>query len=226
MTTKDEFNSLECEKIDALDVDAYIDGRIDGGKITIVTPWGEATFNIEPIIAAFETVTHVKLVEGEDTGYIDYENENGEHECIDGAELARFIPLKQLRDMADGNDWRTGYAPVWDETAGKFVARYVNTEGSMDSRVTALENKVTVLQTTLQSTQESLNTALSTINSLRTRVDALETLTAKPEGIDPDATLTWGNVNVYTNTDQSTGAYTHDPATSVTGDRIINSDVS
>lgn len=223
------FNVKDCQKIDAEWVNADFSFEIDPENPSILilhNSWGDINIDLSPIVKLNETVTHLKLAPEDAPDSLDYQNETGMHECIDGETLAGIIPLKKLRDMSPDNDWRTGYAPVWDETAGKFIARYVNTEGSMDSRVTALEDNMTIVRATVQNIQAQIGNIETAINSLKDRVTALEELTAKPENIPEDTALAWGNANIYTQTDESTGTFVHDPATAVTGDRHVDTDVT
>lgn len=243
MTNIDEFAIKECEKIDPLCVNAAFSFELkdDNNKILILhTSWGDIQIDLSPLVKAAETVTHMKLSPDSLPEYLDYQNETGTHECISGEQLARIIPLVKLKDI-EQSTWQDGYAPVWDSDDNIFKPYNVQgSAGGLETRVTALEGQMSAAEVALRTIAEQIDDMNTLLNSVKTRVDTAEsaitaldgrvttvegTLT-KPAGTPTDATVTWGNANLYTQTDKSTGAYVHDPATSVTGDRTINSDVS
>lgn len=229
MTTIDNFTIKECEKIDPDCVNAYFEFKLkdDNNKILILhTSWGDIQIDLSPLVKAAETVTHMKLSPDSLPEYLDYQNETGTHECISGEQLARIIPLAKLKDVSQST-WQNGYAPVWDSNDNIFKPYNVQgSAGGLETRVTALEGRMGGAEVSLRTLSDQFTVMNDTITALTNRVVALETLLTKPTGTPTDATVAWGNANLYTKTDKSTGAYVHDPTTTVTGDRTINNDVS
>lgn len=94
MTTIDTFYRKECDKIDASDVNAYIDAKLNPEnptELVISSPWGDIKVDLTPAVKAAETVTHLSLDPADDPTHLRYDNEAGQSECISGEDLANLI---------------------------------------------------------------------------------------------------------------------------------------
>lgn len=226
MTTIDSFYRKECEKIDAQCVDVELGlslNLLDNSKLILENPWGDKEIDLGPAMKDAETTTHLKLSPADNPTYLQFDNEDGEHECIAGDDLSKIISLSKLKDVTPATTIPDGYGYVWDAVTNKFKLFDIKGIGGGGS---ALEARVAALETTVSTFNTRITALESAITTLNSRITTLQETLTKPSNIPTDATVAWSNVNVYTQTDKSTGAFVHDPATAVTGDRTVNSDVS
>ena len=103
MTSIDEFYRKECEKIDASDVNAYLELRLDDQdptKLILDSSWGETSVNLTDAVKAAETVTHLSLVpDCDEPTSLQYDPERGDPDCITGDDLSRIISMTKLKDV-------------------------------------------------------------------------------------------------------------------------------
>lgn len=250
-TSIDNFYYNECDKIDAQKVNAYFKLSEDASKpkeLTLENSWEDTSIDMTNIVNAAETHTTMKLSPADDPVYLDYQGESKEHQCIHGDDLSRILTLSKLKDVSQDETWTNGTAPVWDADNNIFVPFNVRgTSGGLETRVSALEDRTAALESALRSINDQLldvqddqvairalitelnttvQTLKTTVEGMDTRVTDVETTLTKPDNVPTDSKVMWGDVNIYTKTDKSVGAFTHDPATATTGDRTINNDVS
>ena len=64
MTSSDDYYRKECAKIDARDVNAYLEFKLDDrdpSKLILENPWGDTSIDLTPAVKDAETVTHLSL---------------------------------------------------------------------------------------------------------------------------------------------------------------------
>lgn len=233
MTSRDQFYSKPCEKIDASCINAFIKAEldpIDPKMLVIKSSWDDSTLNLTPAVHDAETVTHLELSPVNDPHYLDYTNETGEHECIEATEIANMIPMTQLKDVDKTVAPEDGDVYMYDEETLAFEPFALqNKIDDLQTQIDDLSNVVGTLGATVQALNDTvqsvatrlvqINTELATINTSIATINA--TLT-KPANVPADATLVWGNTNAYadhTNTNLKTkGFYSHDPNTDAADD--------
>lgn len=196
MTTNiDHFNQIECEKIDAECVNAFVDFHLDPDNPTglcLDSSWGGECLDITNIVKEAETCTSLYLSPQPDPNCLVYEGECDTY-CIDGDDLSRIISMTKLKDVDQSVAPQNGDVYMFDGNKfvpfnlGDFVSNYNNTIANLNAQINQILNKLT-----------------------------------PPEGAPQDANLTWGNINLYsdhnavidangnvTSLDKSSGLYSH-----------------
>lgn len=219
MSTIADFNRIEdCDKIDPLCIDAYLEVKYDEDEapttLCIQSSWGGDCVNLEPLVKAGETCTTLYLSPEENPNCLVYEPECGDNICIHGDDLSKIISMKYLKDVSSDSLY-TGAVYMYNETTHMFEPFDLST---------ALSN--------LGSTIENMN---ATINNLRNRIIALETKTTPPADAPEGVGVMFGNINLYsdpnvvidsstglaTTIDKNHGMYSHLLADSAFGDEIF-----
>lgn len=209
MTKPAEFPGYrECDKIPGVDVAAYADIVLDPENptgIALDSTWGYNRLDLESVVKAGETVTHLELAPTNNPTVLRYFKEDGGIDCIPGDELSRIISMQLLKDVDQTQPIQNGAAYVYNETTGKFEPFEI---------VSALGDINTV------------------INRLSTRITNLENRLSDIEAIIPfwpsDKTmkLARGTINLYsdyTNTnDKTDGLFTHDKSVDKTNDELFS----
>ena len=201
MTKLQDFYRKDCEKIDPWLVNAYVELKLDDLNPTgllLDSSWGESRVDLTDIVKAAETLTYLKLSPADTPEYLEYDGEDGIPQCIHGDDLSRIISLQLLKDVEQNIELQSGDVFVYDAQS-KLFKRY-----------------------NISSVIGDINNLLQNINQ---RLTAIENKLIKPTGVPNDATITWGNINLYsdnTNTNLKTsGLYTHNPATDKTNDEYF-----
>lgn len=122
MTNIDEYYKRECEKIDANDVNAYAEIRLDDKEptnLTLETSWGESTVDLTPAIKAGETLTSLELSPAEAPVALQFNAERGEPNCINGDDLSRIISMTKLKDVDQETAPKNGDVYMYQD--GKFI---------------------------------------------------------------------------------------------------------
>jgi hypothetical protein len=207
MTNIDYYNHSECDKIDALCVNAYATHYLDPENdcsLILETSWGKVPVDLTPAVKCGETCTELKLWPDDcaEPTMLKYVGECDTY-CIDGDDLSRIISLTKLKDVDQNTEPSDGMVLMYNETTNKW--EYFD----LGSFVTRIGDTITGLQ--------------QTINNLTSRVRNLELTLQRPEGIPTTSRVVWGNdINLYgdqTNTDDHThGFFTHSVNTNVTND--------
>lgn len=243
MTSIQDFYHKDCEKIDPAMVNAYLELKLDELNPTGVildSSWGESLLDLTSVIKAGETQTYLKLDPSPNPEYLEYDGEDGVPQCIHGDDLSRIISLKYLKDVDQSTAPTHGDVYVYDgdtntfktfnlgtfvqninDTLNNHRTRLVNLEARMttvENRVTAVENRTTDLETRMGAVE-------TRVTNVESRVTAVENLLTKPTGIPNNATVTWGNINLYSdstnNNVKTSGFYTHNPSTEKTNDEYF-----
>ena len=219
MSTIDDFNRIEdCNKIDPLCVDAYLDFDFDPDSdtgICIHTPWGGGCLDLTDIVKAAETCTTLYLSPEEDPNCLIYEPECGDNICIHGDDLSRIISMQYLKDVDQATPPSDGVVYMYNETTGLFEPY------------------------DLKTTIGNINTAIQNINAaisnLQNRVSVIEEKLTPPADAPSNVKVVFGNINEYsdpnvvisegsgtvTTLDKTHGLYTHTLASNAYGDEIF-----
>lgn len=219
MSTIADFNRIEdCDKIDPLCIDAYLDVTYNEDEapttLCIQSSWGGECIDLEPLVKAAETCTTLYLSPEENPNCLVYEPECGDNICIHGDDLSKIISMKYLKDVS-ADALYTGAVYRYNETTHMFEPFDLDT---------ALGN----ISTTIQ----NMN---ATISNLRNRIIALETKTTPPADAPEGVGVMFGNINLYsdpnvvidsstglaTTLDKTHGMYSHLLADSAFGDEIF-----
>lgn len=219
MSTVSDFHQIDdCDKIDALCIDAYTDFEFDEDNdtgICLHTPWGGNCLDLEGIVKTAETLTTLYLSPDEDPNCLVYEPERGDNICIHGDDLSRIISMQKLKDV----DQETAIS-------GGEVYMYNNTTNQFEPY-------------DLATTIGNINTAIQNINAaisnLTNRVSVIEAKLTPPSDAPNDVKVVFGNINEYsdpnvvisegsgtvTTLDKTHGLYTHTLASNAYGDEIF-----
>ena len=215
MTSADEFNVRECDKIDSNCVNAYVDFKIDSDNPTTIcldSSWGSECLDLSNIVKAAETVTSLELSPTEDPNCLVFNREDGESDCIHGDDLSRIISLSKLKDVDQSGELTNGDVFMYQN--GQFVK--FNLSSYMSGVTQTIGN--------LQAQITSLNGALQNV---------LQYFTV-PQDLPSDAKIAFSNINLYsdknavvnssgvaTTLDKTHGIYGHALATELTDDELF-----
>lgn len=215
MTTPIEnFHIKDCNLIDALKVNAYIDLTLDPDNptgIILDTSWGTIKLDLKSIVKTGETITTLELL----SDGLCYHKEDGTTDYISGDDLSRIISMQLLKDVDQDKPIAGGNVYMFNSTTNKFEPF------DLQAFVDATNHAIQVINQTL--VQHG-----NRISDLETRMTNVENRVSDIEGIipfwptDKSMKLARGNTNVYgdiTNTNSHAhGIFTHDPNTNITGD--------
>lgn len=197
----------KCEKIDPCEVDAYVSLDLDPENPTGVildSSWGTVRVDLESIVKAGETITHMELVPENNPTAIRYTRESGEVDCITGDELSRIISMQLLKDVdqttppSDGDVYMyNGQTNLFETYDLKSVAGDLNIYlGRLEQEITNIKNRLTDIENLIYNYPE-----------------------------DKVTKIPRGDINLYsdyTNTNSKAhGFFTHDPATDVANDEYF-----
>ncbi len=209
-----DFNYIECEKIDANCINAYLEYTWNPENPTVLcvkSSWGGDCIDLTKLVKAAETITHLEISEN----CLIFHKEDGSTDCITGDELSRIISLTKLKDIDQTKPATDGSVFIYNETTKMFEPYDLKTTignlniliGNLNAKITQLENRVSVLE---------------------------EKLTP-PEDAPDDVKVMFGNINLYsdpnvqipegsgtiTSLDKTHGLYTHKLADNAFGDEIF-----
>lgn len=204
-----EFPGYEkCEKIDACEVDAYVSLTLDPENPTGVildSSWGTIRVDLESVVKAGETITHMELVPENNPTAIRYTRESGEVDCITGDELSRIISMQLLKDVDQTTPPSDGDVYMYNGQTNLFEPYDLKTV------ITDINNAIATIN--------------ATIINLRNRITDIENIIYNyPE--DKVTKIPRGDINLYsdyTNTNSKAhGFFTHDPNTDVANDEYFS----
>lgn len=218
MSTIADFNRIEdCNKIDPLCVDAFLDVNLDPDNESVLcinSSWGGACIDLSEVAQLNETLTTLYLSPEENPNCLVYEPERGDNICIHGDDLSRIISMQYLKDVDQNTTVEDGDVYMFDGTTNLFVP--------FD----------------LKSALNDINTAINNINNaitnLQQRVYNIELRLTPPADAPDDVKVMFGNINIYsdsnavvdqsgtaTSLDKNHGLYSHLLANSVYGDELF-----
>lgn len=218
MSTITDFNRIEdCDKIDPLCIDAYVDFDFDPDSdtgICLHTPWGGNCLDLTNIVKTAETCTSLYLSPEEDPNCLVYEGEC-ETYCIHGDDLSRIISMRYLKDVTQETPPSDGIVYMYNSQTKLFEPFDLKT---------ALGNIATQIQ--------NINSAISNHEN---RIKNIELKLTPPEDAPDNVKVVFGNINEYsdpnvvisegsgtvTTLDKTHGLYTHTLASNAYGDEIF-----
>ena len=221
MSTIADFNRIEdCDKIDPLCIDAYVDFDFDPDSdtgICLHTPWGGNCLDLTEIVKNAESCTTLYLSPDDDPNCLIYEPEEkcGDNICIHGDDLSRIISMRYLKDVDQNTSPSDGIVYMYNGQTNLFEPFDLKT---------ALGNIATQIQ--------NINSAISNHGN---RITNLETKLTPPADAPEDVKVVFGNINEYsdpnvvisegsgtvTTLDKTHGLYTHTLASNAYGDEIF-----
>ena len=150
MTKPAEFPGYrECDKIPGVDVAAYAEIALDPENptgIALDSTWGYNRLDLESIVKAGETVTHLELAPTNNPTVLRYSKEDGGIDCVPGDELSRIISMQLLKDVDQSQPIINGAAYIYNETTGKFEPfEIVSAIGDINALINRLQAQITAL---------------------------------------------------------------------------------
>lgn len=197
----------KCEKIDACEVDAYVSLKLDPENPTGVildSSWGTIRVDLESVVKAGETVTHMELVPENNPTAIRYTRESGEVDCITGDELSRIVSMHLLKDVDQTTPPSDGDVYMYNGQTNLFETFDLKTVvGDLNTYLNRLNQEIT---------------------NIKSRISDIENLIYNyPQ--DKITKIPRGDINLYsdyTNTNSKAhGFFTHDPNTDVANDEYF-----
>lgn len=221
MSTIADFNRIEdCDKIDPLCIDAYVDFDFDPDSdtgICLHTPWGGNCLDLTEIVKNAESCTTLYLSPDDNPNCLVYvpEEKCGDNVCIHGDDLSRIISMRYLKDVTQETPPSDGIVYMYNSQTNLFEPFDLKT---------ALGNIATQIQ--------NINSVISNHGN---RITNLETKLTPPADAPADVKVVFGNINEYsdpnvvisegsgtvTTLDKTHGLYTHTLASNAYGDEIF-----
>lgn len=220
MSTIADFNRIEdCDKIDPLCIDAYVDFELDPDNetgICLHTSWGGNCLDLAEIVKNAESCTTLYLSPEDNPNCLVYvpEENCGDNICIHGDDISRIISMRHLKDVG-GGELVDGAVYMYNSQTDTF--------GPFDLK-TALGNIAAQVQ--------NINAA---INNHGNRINNIESMLTPPADAPEGVKVVFGNINEYsdpnvvisegsgtvTTLDKAHGLYTHTLASNAYGDEIF-----
>lgn len=210
MTKPAEFPGYrECDKIPGVDVAAYAEIVLDPENptgIALDSTWGYNRLDLESIVKAGETVTHLELAPTNNPTVLRYHREDGEIDCVTGDELSRITSMRLLKDVAQGTAPSDGVVYMYNGTTNLFEVYDLKTVlGDLNILIGRIQAQITAIDGRLTTVEEKL---------------------VPPADAPNDVSLVFGNINHYSDKDytgsntlnKNHGLYTHTLATDVLDD--------
>ena len=221
MSTIADINRIEdCDKIDPLCIDAYVDFDFDPDSdtgICLHTPWGGNCLDLTEIVKNAESCTTLYLSPDDNPNCLIYvpEEKCGDNICIHGDDLSRIISMRYLKDVTQATPPSDGIVYMYNGQTNLFEPFDLKT--ALSGASTLIENMG------------------STINNLRNRIVTLENKLTPPADAPENVKVVFGNINEYsdpnvvisegsgtvTTLDKTHGLYTHTLASNAYGDEIF-----
>lgn len=221
MSTIADFNRIDdCDKIDPLCIDAYVEFGFDPDNetgICLHTSWGGDCLDLTEIVKNAESCTTLYLSPDENPNCLVYEPEEkcGDNICIHGDDLSRIISMQYLKDVDQTTPPSEGIVYIYNSQTNLFEPFDLKT---------ALGNIATQIQ--------NINSA---IENHENRIQRIEIKLTPPEDAPEDVKVVFGNINEYsdpdvvinegsgtvTTLDKTHGLYTHTLASDAYGDEIF-----
>ena len=221
MSTIADFNRIDdCDKIDPLCIDAYVDFDFDPESdtgICLHTPWGGNCLDLTEIVKNAESCTTLYLSPEEDPNCLVYvpEEKCGDNICIHGDELSRIISMQYLKDVTQETAPSDGIVYMYNSETNLFEPY------------------------DLKTTITNINTAIQNINATlsnhENRIHQIELKLTPPADAPDNVKVVFGNINDYsdpnvvinegsgtvTTLDKTHGLYSHTLASNAYGDEIF-----
>ena len=216
MSTIADFNRIEdCDKIDPLCIDAYVDFDFDPENetgICLHTPWGGNCLDLTDIVKAAETCTTLYLSPENNPNCLVYEPECGDNICIHGDDLSRIISMRYLKDVTQATAPSDGIVYMYNGATNLFepynlksVIGNINTAiqninatlTNHGNRLTNHENRITNNENTLINHEGRISDNEHAITNHENRLQAIELKLTPPSDAPNDVKVVFGNINEY-----------------------------
>ena len=226
MSTISDFNRIEdCDKIDPLCVDAYLDFSMgeeeDTTDLCVKSSWGGDCIDLTPIVKRAETLTTMYLSPDTNPNCLVYEPERGDNICIHGDDLSRIISMRYLKDVSQSTTPSDGSVYMYNGQTNLFEPYDLKTTvANINTAITNINAAITNLQNRMTSAEN--------------RLTAIEAKLTPPSDAPSGVSVVFGNINTYsdsnaaidgsgvvTSLDKTHGLYTHLLANEVYGDEIF-----
>lgn len=200
MTSKTQFDTVPCPKVDPWDIAASFELSLDPinpAMLNLETSWGCTKVDLTPAVKTAETITHLLLSpEGNPTALQfnreDYGRdgvEDGGFDCITGDELSRIISMQLLNDVNQLKQISDGLVYMWNGLTNLFEpwdlktfatnttntlelhTGYIN---NLQADVTSLRNDLTLLTKRVTNLEARMTTAEANITNLLQRMTTAE----------------------------------------------------
>lgn len=221
MSTIADFNRIDdCDKIDPLCIDAYVDFDFDPESdtgICLHTPWGGNCLDLTEIVKNAESCTTLYLSPEEDPNCLVYvpEEKCGDNICIHGDDLSRIISMQYLKDVTQETAPSDGIVYMYNSETNLFEPY-------------DLKTAITNINTAIQ----NIN---ATLSNHENRLHQIELKLTPPADAPDNVKVVFGNINDYsdpnvvisegsgtvTTLDKTHGLYSHTLASNAYGDEIF-----
>ena len=233
MSTIADFNRIDdCDKIDPRCIDGYLDFTYDAEEdpttLCVKSSWGGDCIDLTNIVKTAETLTTLYLSPEENPNCLVYEPERGGNICIHGDDLSRIISMQKLKDVAQDLAMADGNVYMYDGTDDLFKPYDLKTT------VTNINTAIQNINAAISNLQNRVTNLEASVADHENRLQTIEALLVKPTGAPSDAKLTWGTINVYSDTnavvdnngnatslDKTHGLYSHNLNTTAYGDELF-----
>ena len=220
MSTVADFNRIDdCDKIDPLCIDAYLeytyDAENDPTTLCVQSSWGGDCIDLTNIVKTAETLTTLYLSPETDPNCLIYEPERGDNICIHGDDLSRIISMQYLKDVDQNTPPSDGVVYMYNSQTNLFEPY-------------DLKTAITNINTAIQNIRQ-------TIANHESRLQVIEEKLTPPADAPANVKVVFGNINDYsdpnvvinegsgtvTTLDKTHGLYTHLLADNAYGDEIF-----
>lgn len=220
MSTVADFNRIDdCDKIDPLCIDAYLeytyDAENDPTTLCVQSSWGGDCIDLTNIVKTAETLTTLYLSPETDPNCLVYEPERGDNICIHGDDLSRIISMQYLKDVDQNTPPSDGVVYMYNSQTNLFEPY-------------DLKTAITNINTAIQNIRQ-------TIANHESRLQVIEEKLTPPADAPANVKVVFGNINDYsdpnvvvnegsgtvTTLDKTHGLYTHLLADNAYGDEIF-----
>lgn len=220
MSTVADFNRIDdCDKIDPLCIDAYLeytyDAENDPTTLCVQSSWGGDCIDLTNIVKTAETLTTLYLSPETDPNCLVYEPERGDNICIHGDDLSRIISMQYLKDVDQNTPPSDGVVYMYNSQTNLFEPY-------------DLKTAITNINTAIQNIQQ-------TLANHESRLQVIEEKLTPPADAPANVKVVFGNINDYsdpnvvinegsgtvTTLDKTHGLYTHLLADNAYGDEIF-----
>lgn len=235
MSNVDDFYSTDnCDKIDPLCVNAYVDFKLDQDNdagVCLNTSWGGECLDLTSVVKAAETCTSIYLSPEENPNCLVYEPEEkcGDNICIHGDDLSRIISMQYLKDVDQSTPPSDGIVYMYDNQSKLFKPYDLKT--IISNINTAIQN----INATLSNHENRITNNENSITNHENRISTVEEKLTPPSDAPSGVKVVFGNINDYsdpnvvinegtgvvTTLDKTHGLYTHKLSDSAYGDEIF-----
>ena len=184
MSKLEDFYRIDCDKIDANKVNAYLEMKLNDENTALCyeSSWGSDCVDLTPAIKTNETLTTLYLSPEQNPNCLVYEPERGDNICIHGDDLSRIISLQYLKDVQQTAP-TDGIVYMFDETTNLFVPY-------------DLKTTINNINTAIQNINAAITNLTNRMTSVENRVTVIEEKLTPPDGTPNDARVAFTNINI------------------------------